>query len=168
MVQLYDRSTQKIIKRHIRTKEKGQSVTDVKDYPPTMAEFIQSTAETYTTKAQEIGPHTQSFVKEIVTADSWQQRRKAAAVLRLAETFSAQDLESGCRLMQQIHQKDYKTLKTLLTERRNSFLSVKESAPQSPFRSFIHARFLRDPSEFKAFSKTFWVLSTTIKELLPL
>ena len=113
-------------------------------------------------------PNHPSFVKEIVTADSWQQRRKAAAVLRLAETFSAQDLESGCRLMQQIHQKDYKTLKTLLTERRNSFLSVKESAPQSPFRSFIHARFLRDPSEFTAFSKTFWVLSTTIKELLPL
>lgn len=168
MVQIYDQSNQKIIKRHIRTKEKGQSVTDIKDYPPTMAEFIQSNAETYTAKAQEIGPYTQSFVKEIVTADSWQQRRKAAAVLRLAETFSAQDLESGCRLMQQIHQKDYKTLKTLLTDRQNSYRAVKESAPQSSLRSFIHSRFLRDPSEFKAFSKTFWVLSTTIKELFPL
>jgi transposase len=168
MVQIYDSSTQKVIKRHIRTKEKGQSVTDIKDYPLAMAEFIQSNAETYTTKAQEIGPYTQSFVKEIVTADSWQQRRKAAAVLRLAETFSTQELESGCRLMQQIHQKDYKTLKTLLTDRQNSYRAVKESAPQSSLRSFIHARFLRDPSEFKAFSKTFWVLSTTIKELFPL
>ncbi len=168
LVQIYDASTQAVIKRHSRTREKGVWVTDGKDYPLEMATFIQGTAETYTAQAQDIGPYTQSFVKEIVTADSWQQRRKAAAVLRLAKTFSPEDLESGCRLMQQIHQKEYKTLKTLLTDRQNASQRVKKETPQSSLRSFIHSRFLRDPIEFKAFSKTFWALSTTIKELFSL
>ena len=65
----------------------------------------------------------------------------------------------------QIHQKDYQTLKTLLTDRQNHIRSVQRDAPQSSLRSFIHSRFLRDPNEFKAFSKTFWALTTTIKEL---
>jgi len=168
LVQIYDPSTLTVIKRHVRTKEKGISVTDTKDYPPKMAEFIQSNAETYIAQAQKIGSCTQTFIKGILTADSWQQRRKAAAVLRLAETFSPEDLEAGCKLMLQIHQKDYKTLKTLLTDRQNLARSVQRDAPQSSLRSFIHSRFLRDPSEFKAFSKTFWALTTTIKELFPL
>jgi transposase len=167
LLQIYDPSTHTVIKRHVRSREKGQWITDTKDYPPKAAEFIQSNAETYRNQAQEIGPYTQTFITGIVTADSWQQRRKAAAVLRLAKTFSPEDLESGCRLMQQIHQKDYQTLKTLLTDRQNS-KRVERDAPQSSLRSLIHSRFLRDPIEFKAFSKTLWALSTTIKELFPL
>ncbi len=108
LVQLYDSSTQAVIKRHVRTRAKGQWVTDLKDYPPKAAKFIQDTAETYILKAQEIGPRAQLFIEGILTADSWQQRRKAAAVLKLAEIFSYEDLEAGCRLMQQIHQQDYK------------------------------------------------------------
>jgi flavin reductase (DIM6/NTAB) family NADH-FMN oxidoreductase RutF len=173
LVQLYDSSTQAVIKRHIRVREKGQWVTDPKDYPPKAAEFIQDTAETYILKAQEIGPHTQDFIQSMVFADSWQQRRKAAAVLKLAQTFSKYELEEGCRLMKQIKQQHYKILRDLLIDRQMSSLREKEDAPQSGLRSVIHLRFLRDPSEFRAVSKTFiqnacLLLSTTIKELFPL
>lgn len=161
LVQIYDASTQIVIKRHVRTKEKGKWITDMNDYPPKAAEFIQNNAETYKVKAQEIGPHTQSFIKKILTANSWQQRRKAAAVLKLAQIFSAQDLEEGCQMMQQTQQSEYKSLKAFLTSRQKSF-KKKNSAPQLSSASLIHFRFLRDPSEFKFFSLS---LLTTIKEL---
>ena len=154
LIQVYDPSTHKVIKRHVRTKEKGQWITDIKDYPAKAAEFMSCNAQTYIDQAQGVGSYTQTFIKEILTADSWQQRRKAAAVLRLAQSFTPEDLEAGCRLMQQIHQNDYKTLKTLLVDRQNVSKSVQRVAPQSSLRSIIHSRFLRDPSEFKAFFKT--------------
>jgi len=90
LMQVYDQSSHLVIKRHIRAKEKGQWVTDKKDYPPTTADFISKNAAIYTNEASEIGKSTHHFIQEILTADSWQQRRKAAAVLRLATQFSAE------------------------------------------------------------------------------
>jgi transposase len=162
LVKIYDSSTNTVIKTHIREREKGQWVTDMNDYPPKTAEFMQKNVDTYVAEAQKIGPSTQSFVKEIFTADSWQQRRKASAVLRLAQKFTAQDLEEGCKMMLETHQNDYKILKEFLTKRQAS--NGANNAPQSFLRPSIHFRFLRDPSEFKIFPLSH--LSTTIKELL--
>lgn len=125
-----------------------------------MQQFIQR-------EASAIGESTHQFVQAILTADSWQQRRKAAAVLRLATHFSPAALEVGCQMMLQTHQVNYKRLKEFLGQHQISTMG--KDAPQSPLRSSLHLRFLRDPNEFKAFAyKLGSLLTTTIKELLPL
>jgi hypothetical protein len=167
LVQIYDESTNAVIKRHPRFKEKGQWRTDLEDYPPKAADFIQRNSTTYIEQAQNIGPHTKRFIQDLVTADTWRQRRKAAGVLGLAEKFSPKDLEEACQLMNKTHQTDHKTLKLLLENHQKIISQARKGAPQS-LCSFVHSRFLRDPSEFKAFSKVVWTLLTATKELLPL
>ena len=169
LIQIYDATTNLIIKRHVRVKEKGQWVTDMKDYPPKTADFIQKNADVYIDQGRNVGLHTQKFIQNIFTADSWQQRRKAAAVLKLAAEFSKEALEEGCRKMLQSHQTEYRQLKTLLKEQKEGMNISSKNTPQSSLQSLIHLRFLRDPNEFKAFVRSVWLISTTtIKEILPL
>ncbi|WP_039454914.1 IS21 family transposase [Candidatus Jidaibacter acanthamoebae] len=104
----------KIIKSHIREHEKGKWVTDVEDYPESVKKFIQKTPEKCLEEAESIGLNTLEVIKEVLSDISNQRLRKAQAILRLREHFSADRLEKACKRAYSYKCYSYKNIKNML------------------------------------------------------
>lgn len=126
-----------VIKKHIRNYTKGKWITDVADYQPDKGEFISKDASYYLKEAEQIGFHVHALLQQTLKSDSWQQRRKSSAILKLATTYGNEELERACKQLSELHRNEYSMLENILSQNQQQ----SKDAPKANC-------FLRNPQEF--------------------
>lgn len=86
----------KLIKTHRRHHSKGQWRTDRADINKKARHFLDNTPQVCLKKSEEIGPAVHSMLKRVLDKHSTSRLRKAQAILRLADKYSNERLESAC------------------------------------------------------------------------
>lgn len=139
---------EKLIKTHPRATEKGQWVTDQLDYPEHARIFLEQDAPYCLAKAKEMGTSVDQFLTCILTPPSLTRRRKAQAVLRLAEIYGKERLEAACKRALQFDNLKLRSLKKILEDELDKLALPEEGSPL-PIHNTT-GMFLRNPNEFKA------------------
>jgi hypothetical protein len=137
----------KLLKTHVRTVDKGQWITDQLDYPESARAFLEQDEQYCLTKGQEVGNATSEFLTLILTPASLTRRRKAQAVLRLAEKYGPERLELACRRAITFGSLEYLSLKNILTKELDK-VPLEITSPDK--LKIEQGAFLRDPQEFVA------------------
>lgn len=107
---------EKLIKAHPRSFQKGQWMTDQKDYPEAAQQFLSFNPEACLQEAQNLGEHIYLFIKEILKSSSKGAQRKAQAVLRLREQFDCHKIDQACQRCLEFENTQYQSLKRILTQ----------------------------------------------------
>jgi transposase len=138
----------KLLKTHVIATNKGQWITDQLDYPEGARIFLEQDEQYCLTKGQEVGNATNEFLTLILTPSSLTRRRKAQAVLRLAEKYGTERLESACRRAIAFGNLEYLSLKNILAKDLDK---VPLEATLIPDKTKTEqGAFLRNPKEFVA------------------
>ncbi len=103
-----------LIKSHIREYARGKWVTDIRDYPESARQFIEKTPEKCLEEAAAIGKNTAKVIKAILSDVCNQKLRKAQAILRLKEQFTAERLEKACFRAYIYESYSYKHIRNIL------------------------------------------------------
>ena len=128
-----------LVKTHLRG-TKGQRVTDWNDYPPEKAAFFQRTPDWYRSRASLIGTSTRETVEALLEEHAFHHLRQCQGILRLAEKYGQERLESACARANAFGDPTYRTVKTILERELD-----KEPALFEPVRPA--GAFLRGPDE---------------------
>jgi transposase len=102
-----------LVKTHVRTR-KGGKQTDWGDFPPEKVAFLQRTPAWCRQRAAELGTHVQAVAGELLTGGALHHLRAVQAILRLAETHSAQRLDAACQRALAVGDPSYRTIKGIL------------------------------------------------------
>lgn len=137
----------KLIKTHVRANEKGQWITDQFDYPESARIFLEQDELYCLAKGREVGNATDEFITLILTPPSLTHRRKAQAVLRLAEKYGAERLEAACRRAIAFGNLEYKSLENILEKKLDKASLEPVTLPMVKSDKGV---FLREPREFSA------------------
>ena len=150
---------EKLIKSHRRSTIKGEWVTDELDYPEYARAFLEQDAPSCLAQAKIIGNAVDQFLTGILTPPSLTRRRKAQAVLRLAEEYGKERLETACKRALLFDNFEYRSLKKILEEGLDKLPLPEEAhAPLIAANTNVHTIvatqhagiFLRNPQEFNA------------------
>ena len=131
---------------HIRAERPGTWVTDPTDYPPEKLAYLMATPSFCREKASQIGPHTQTLVRRILSEHAMRNLRKVQAILRLAEKYGSERMEAASQRSLVFDNLRYRSIKTILERGLDG-----EPKPPCPSRAPLSAlgmRFLRAPSYF--------------------
>jgi len=135
-----------LIKTHIRAERPGTWVTDPADYPPEKLAYLMATPSFCCKKASEIGPHTHTLVRRILSEHAMRNLRKAQGILRLSEKYGKERMESASKRALVFDNLRYRSIKRILEKGLDG-----KPKPESPGRAPLSAlgmRFLRAPSYF--------------------
>jgi len=133
------------IKTHGRAVRPGTWRTDLSDYPPEKLAYLMPAPTHCRSKAAQIGPHTESFIREILSDHAMRNLRKAQAVLRLAEKYGPAAMEAAAERALSFGNLQYRSLKTILEK---GWLRVDNPPQLSLPLSPLGQRFLRPPGYF--------------------
>jgi len=115
---------------------KGQRVTDWNDYPPEKAAFFQRTPDWYRQRAGLIGTSTKETVEALLEEHAFHHLRQCQGILRLAEKYGQQRLESACARANAFGDPTYRTVKTILERGLDREPLLFE--PVKPAGAFLH------------------------------
>jgi len=124
-----------LVKTHLRG-AKGQRVTDWNDYPPEKAAFFQRTPDWYRQRASLIGTSTKEMVEALLEEHAFHHLRQCQGILRLAEKYGQQRLESSCARANAFGDPTYRTVKTILERELDREPLLFE--PVKPAGAFLH------------------------------
>ena len=124
-----------LVKTHLRG-AKGQRVTDWNDYPPEKAAFFQRTPDWYRQRASLIGTSTKETVEALLEEHAFHHLRQCQGILRLAEKYGQQRLESSCARANAFGDPTYRTVKTILERELDREPLLFE--PVRPAGAFLH------------------------------
>ena len=124
-----------LVKTHLRG-AKGQRVTDWNDYPPEKAAFFQRTPDWYRQRASLIGTSTKETVEALLEEYAFHHLRQCQGILRLAEKYGQQRLESSCARANAFGDPTYRTVKTILERELDREPLLFE--PVKPAGAFLH------------------------------
>jgi len=124
-----------LVKTHLRG-AKGQRVTDWNDYPPEKAAFFQRTPDWYRQRAGLIGTSTKETVEALLEEHAFHHLRQCQGILRLAEKYGQQRLESACARANAFGDPTYRTVKTILERELDREPLLFE--PVKPAGAFLH------------------------------
>ena len=130
------------VKVHPRSHTPGRWVTDQTDYPPEKLAFLMATPTWCRKKAAEFGHHTEALITAILREGAMKNLRKAQAILRLAEKYSA-DIEKVAERALLYGNMRYRSIKAML---ENGI--AREEKTHQALLSDLGQRFLRDPAYF--------------------
>jgi len=102
-----------LVKTHLRG-AKRQRVTDWNDYPPEKAAFFQRTPDWYRSKADLVGKATRETIEDLLGKHAFHYLRQCQGILRLAEKYGQQRLESACARANAFGDPAYRTVKNIL------------------------------------------------------
>ena len=102
-----------LLKTHLRG-AKGQRVTDWNDYPPEKAAFFQRTPDWYRSRASLIGTSTRETIEALLEEHAFHRLRQCQGILRLAEKYGQERLETACARANAFGDPTYRTVKTIL------------------------------------------------------
>lgn len=140
---------EKQIKVHPRSQEKGQWVTDPKDYGESAQHFLAFDEQAFLQESQSLGEHVYLFVKEVLQTPSKTAQRKAQAILRLCKQFDRKQADEACQRCLQFENTHYQSLKNILTKKIVS-LQEDELALQASRKTSPTLAFLRQAHEFSS------------------
>jgi hypothetical protein len=153
--QVWVRATEKVvqffsniilIKTHARALNKGEWVTNDFDYPEGARKFLQQDEQYCINSAKEIGDATFEFITEILTPSSLTRRRKAQALLRLADVYGNQRLENACKRALDFGNTTYDGVKNILIKNLDN---IANAQPKFPSKTQLSkGAYLRPASEF--------------------
>jgi len=129
-----------LIKTHIRAGSKGQWLTDPKDYPKYVNEFLEKTPQACLGIAQAMGEFIYKLLSEILQKPSITNQRKAQAILRLASKYDVHKLDAACKRSLSFGNYKYESIKRIL-ELKLEIVDVKKDIS-------INGAYLREASEF--------------------
>jgi len=141
----------KIIKIHPRHYDKGQWITDQKDYPEGVLHYLEKTPEVCLDKAKAIGPSTHHMVSISLEPFTRTGLRKAQGILRLTDKYSNERLELACKRAIAYDNYNYKSLENILknkleeetTEQSSNNLITGAQNPHIANKENVCAKFLR-------------------------
>jgi transposase len=143
-----------LIKNHVRNYEKGQWVTDTNDYPESALRFLKKTAEKCLEEAIQIGEATSEVIKVVLQKSSRQKLRKAQAILRLCEDYTAERLEKACLRAYAYGNYSYKGIRNILEEGLEN--KIIEEALLHDYPTDYHGAYLRSAMEYKSKTETYY------------
>lgn len=136
---------EQLIKTHERAVRPGTWRTDLSDYPPEKLAYLMPAPTHCRSKAAQIGPQTESLIREILADHAMRNLRKAQAVLRLAEKYGPAAMEAAAERALGFGNIQYRSLKTILEKGwLQPDAPPQPSLPLSP----LGQRFLRPPGYF--------------------
>lgn len=144
VVQLF--SDMKLIKTHVRSLKKGAWITDEFDYPEGARKFLHQDEKYCLAAAKEIGTATEELIRSILTPSSLTRRRKAQALLRLADTYGNQRLENACQRALGFGNTTYDSVKTILVKNLDKLSDNPTSFVSKD--KLIKGAYLRPANEF--------------------
>lgn len=124
-----------LVKTHLRG-AKRQRVTDWNDYPPEKAAFFQRTPDWYRSKADLVGKATRETIEDLLGKHAFHYLRQCQGILRLAEKYGQQRLESACARANAFGDPAYRTVKNILERGLDKEPLVFE--PARPAGAFLH------------------------------
>ena len=139
---------EKRIKVHPLCGQKGQWITDTKDYPERSLSFIEKDRGYCLEEAKKIGSSTGQFFEEILHKPSLTQQRKAQAILRLGAQYGAGRLEASCKRALRFDNLEYKSLKRILVQGLDETDKETEERIQEQQEALKEGSYLRSPREF--------------------
>lgn len=117
-IQFY--AAHELIKTHLRNKGKGQWITDQNDYHQSAKHYLELLPSRCIEKAAEIGIAAVEMVEKVLADGSRKSLRKAQAILRLVEKYSADRLEASCLRAVAYDNYEYKSLVKILEKNLDS------------------------------------------------
>jgi len=136
---------EQLIKTHERAVRPGTWRTDLSDYPPEKLAYLMPAPTHCRSKAAQIGPQTESLIREILADHAMRNLRKAQAVLRLAEKYGPAAMEAAAERALAFGNVQYRSLKTILEKGwLRTDVPPQPSLPLSP----LGQSFLRPPGYF--------------------
>jgi transposase len=136
---------EQLIKTHERAVRPGTWRTDLSDYPPEKLAYLMPAPTHCRSKAAQIGPQTESLMREILSDHAMRNLRKAQAILRLAEKYGPAAMEAAAQRALEFGNFQYRSLKTILEK---GWLRTENPSPISTPLSPLGQRFLRPPEYF--------------------
>lgn len=128
----------RLVATHPRALRKGQRVTTPDHLPPHAQAFLMRDRKWLSEQAQHIGPHCEQVIQRLLGDQILERLRAAQGVLRLAQTYGAQRLESACQRALVHNSPYYRTVKTILQTNADR---LPPPAPAQPV--YASARFAR-------------------------
>jgi transposase len=136
-----------LIKTHALADRPGTWRTDLSDYPQGKLAYLMRTPDYCCQKAAEVGPFTETLIKQVLCVHTAQNLRKAQALLRLAEKFGSASMESAAERCLAFGNLRYQSIKTILEKGWTPQETVKEP----PVKLSLQGQgFLRPPEYFSA------------------
>jgi len=136
---------EQLIKTHDRAVRPGTWRTDLSDYPPEKLAYLMPAPTHCRSKAAQIGPQTESLMREILSDHAMRNLRKAHAILRLAEKYGPAAMEAAAQRALEFGNFQYRSLKTILEK---GWLQTEKLPQISTPLSSLGQRFLRPPEYF--------------------
>jgi transposase len=103
-----------LIKTHPRAERPGTWQTDRSDYPPEKLAYLQRDPAYCRQQAQEIGPHTENLINQLLEQPTMVRIRKAQAILRLAIKHRPEALEEAVGQALAFGNLEFASIKTIL------------------------------------------------------
>lgn len=142
---------EKRIKAHALSLQKGQWITDKKDYPERSRQFLEKDRDYCLKEAEKIGPSTFEFMETVLEKSSIINQRKAQAILRLRDHYGDQRLEDSCKRAIRFDNFEYKSLKGILVQRLDKTEKTAEEKIRLNREHLKEGIYLRALHEFTAF-----------------
>jgi hypothetical protein len=140
LIEVYHK--EKLIKTHIRSKQKGKWITDPKDYPERVNKFLEQTPKACLDVAKAMGDDIYLVIEKVLSKASITNQRKAQAILRLADKYGIDRLNSACKRAIKHDNLKYDCI--------NKILELELDKEANPIKKAISnvGAYLRDASEF--------------------
>lgn len=136
---------EKLIKSHIKAKDKGTWVTDEKDYPKRVQTFLEMDEKACLSEAKSIGKDAFKVCQQILISPSLTSRRKAQAILRLAKKYPLERFNAACKRALDYDNITYQCIENIL---ENNLDQVKASIEHVDKTTTPAGGFTRDPKYF--------------------
>ena len=137
---------EKLIKIHSLSQRKGEWVTDERDYPEYVRQYLPLNLEYYLEQAKTHGASVYDFVKGLSEPLTRTNQRKILALFRLSEEYGDCRLNNACQRALACGNNTFSGIQRILEKSLDMIVSIDEtelilSAP-------LEGAYLRDPSEF--------------------
>jgi transposase len=133
---IYDENTHLCTHRLIKSKI-GVYSTDSTHLPEQSAQFGEWNSSRYLNWAKKKGPYTEQLIQNLFNSAHYEQKvyRSVHSILKLADLYSDQRLESACQLaLENISKPSYKHLKAILLNNQDqSYKHIKPSVSKGAF-----------------------------------
>jgi hypothetical protein len=134
---------EKLIKVHCLAQDKEKWVTDEKDYPTYMQQYLVLDKKPYLEKAAALGKSVYDFIEYFVAPLSRTKQRKILALFKLGELYGNDRLNNACRRALSFENHTLSCVQDILKKGLDSFSAFAVSSPPP-----LEGAYLRDPSEF--------------------
>jgi transposase len=137
-----------IIKTHPRNYNKGQWITDEKDYPKSALYYLENNPEKCLSCAKDIGNSTHQVISRILASGGRISVRKVQGILRLSQTYGNDRLEAACLRAVSYDNYTYEAISNILKNKLDQY-----SIPNiegGKVKNITANAYIRDPKEYSS------------------